>query len=105
VPVFEYAPRDSSGSAVHAVVRAHVESFLADATRVRDGHSLPRFVEDEFRTFLRCGSWQGLRAVPVHGLHDRVVRGLLMRRARLLSDLCCLSFRGRRAPAGLFDDR
>ena len=57
VPAFEYAPRDPSASAVYAVVRDHVEHFLDDATRSRDGHGLPGFVEHEFRAFLRCGYW------------------------------------------------
>jgi hypothetical protein len=59
VPVSEYTPRDPSASVVYVVVREHVESFLEEATRARDGHGLPRFVEDEFRAFLRCGFLAG----------------------------------------------
>lgn len=59
MPAFGYAPRDPSASAVYAVVREHVEHFLDDATRSRDGHGLPGFVEDEFRAFLRCGFLAG----------------------------------------------
>ncbi|MBM3484967.1 MAG: transposase, partial [Alphaproteobacteria bacterium] len=59
VPAVEYAPRDPSASALYAVVGEHVESFLAEAARMRDGQSLPRFVEDEFRGFLRCGFLAG----------------------------------------------
>jgi hypothetical protein len=59
VPVVEHTPRDPSASAIYAVVRAHVEGFLAEATRVRDGDSVPRFVAAEFRAFLRCGFLAG----------------------------------------------
>jgi hypothetical protein len=55
VPPVEYAPRDPSASAIDVVVRAHVEGFLAEAMRLRDGDGVPRFVEAEFRAFLRCG--------------------------------------------------
>jgi hypothetical protein len=35
VPVIEYTPRDPSASVIYAVVQAHVEGFLAEATRLR----------------------------------------------------------------------
>jgi hypothetical protein len=40
---------------LHAVIRAHLETFLHEAATRTDGPGLPRFVEDEFRAFLRCG--------------------------------------------------
>lgn len=58
MPVVEYTPRDPSASAIYAVVREHVEGFLAEATRLRD-EGVPRFVEAEFRAFLRCGFLAG----------------------------------------------
>ncbi len=36
-------------------MRDHVETFRAQAASLRDGEGLPRFVEQEFRDFLRCG--------------------------------------------------
>ena len=33
----------------------HYQTFLADASRLRDGEGLPRFVVDEFDAFLQCG--------------------------------------------------
>jgi hypothetical protein len=59
VPVVEYTPRDPSASAIYAVVQEHVEGFLAEATRLRDGDGVPRFVEEESRAFLRCGFLAG----------------------------------------------
>jgi hypothetical protein len=38
---------------LYTVIREHVETF--EAANRTDGTGLPRFVEDEFRTFLRCG--------------------------------------------------
>lgn len=40
----------------------HLETFRGQAARVRDGERLPRFIEDEFEGFLRCGWLAG--AVP-----------------------------------------
>jgi hypothetical protein len=50
-----YIPRQPAESVLYQVVRDHVESFLVEAARTRDGHGLPRFVEREFRDYLRCG--------------------------------------------------
>jgi len=41
------------------VVRDYFETFRARATTLRDGGGLPRFVEEEFRAFLGCGSLAG----------------------------------------------
>ena len=40
---------------LHAVIAEHLEAFLSEAADRPDGPGLPRFVEDEFRAFLRCG--------------------------------------------------
>ena len=40
---------------LYQVVRDHFETFHAQAASLRDGEGLPRFVEEEFRAFLRCG--------------------------------------------------
>jgi hypothetical protein len=39
----------------YQIVRAHFETFRARAASLRAGEGLPRFVEQEFRDFLRCG--------------------------------------------------
>ena len=38
-----------------SVVRDHYETFRVEAAWLRDGEGLPRFVEEEFAAFLRCG--------------------------------------------------
>jgi hypothetical protein len=51
-----YRPRDAEHTVLHAVIREHLETFLNEAATTRtDGPGLPRFVEEEFRAFLRCG--------------------------------------------------
>jgi hypothetical protein len=59
VPVADYRPRDPANSVLYAVVREHVETFRVEARRLRDGQGLPRFVDDEFAAFLRCGFLAG----------------------------------------------
>jgi hypothetical protein len=54
LPSGAYAPRDPA-SVLYRVVWEHYESFRAESACLRDGEGLPRFVEDEFRAFLRCG--------------------------------------------------
>ena len=49
----DLSPRDPSGSALHAVLRDHLETFLAE--RERADAPLPRFVTDELRGVLDCG--------------------------------------------------
>jgi len=53
--VHAYARRDPYQSVLYQVVRDHFETFRAESARLRDGEGLPRFVEAEFRGFLRCG--------------------------------------------------
>ncbi len=55
VQVAEYTRRNSGASVLYGVVRDHFETFRVESARIRDGDGLPRFVEDEFRAFLRCG--------------------------------------------------
>jgi len=55
LPSGAYAPRDPAASLLYQIVRGHYETFRAEAARLRDGEGLPRFVEDEFEAFLRCG--------------------------------------------------
>ena len=54
-PSTAYQPRVPSDGVVYQVVRDHFETFRAEAARLREGDGLPRFVEEEFRAFLRCG--------------------------------------------------
>ena len=51
-----YQPRTPEQQVLFHVVRDHFETFRAEAATIRDGEGLPRFVEDEFLAFLRCGS-------------------------------------------------
>ncbi len=55
VQVAEYTPRNPGASVLYAAVRDHFETFRVESGRIRGGDGLPRFVEDEFRAFLRCG--------------------------------------------------
>jgi len=55
LPSVEYTPRDPGGSVLQQIVREHFETFRAEAAHLRDGEGLPRFVEEEFEAFLRCG--------------------------------------------------
>jgi Transposase zinc-binding domain len=41
------------------VVRDHFETFRAEAAHVYERDGLPRFIEEEFRGFLRCGRLAG----------------------------------------------
>jgi hypothetical protein len=50
-----YRPRDAEHTVVHAVIREHLEPLLQTVSDQGDGGGLPRFVEQEFRDFLRCG--------------------------------------------------
>jgi hypothetical protein len=51
---------------LYQVVRDHFETFRAEAARIHERDGLPRFIEEEFRGFLRCGfSPAGSRAFTV----------------------------------------
>jgi hypothetical protein len=49
-----YLPRRPTESLLYGLVRQHLESFLAYARENYEG-GLPRYVESEFRAFLKCG--------------------------------------------------
>ena len=55
LPSGTYAPRDPAASVLYQVVCDHDQTFRAEASRLRDGEGLPRFVVDEFDGFLQCG--------------------------------------------------
>ena len=55
LPSVDYTPRDPAADVLHRVVRDHLQTFLAEAAHLRAGEGVPRFVEDEFQTFLTCG--------------------------------------------------
>ena len=48
-----YAPRQPEATLLHQVIRENLETFLARAGA--QGHTVPRFVEREFRAYLDCG--------------------------------------------------
>ena len=54
-PSTSYEPWDPAQSALDHIVRDHFETFRVQAAYLRDGESLPRFVEQAFRDFLQCG--------------------------------------------------
>jgi len=51
-----YVPRRPTETVLHQLVRANLESFLAYARANYDG-GLPRYVEQEFRAYIRCGDF------------------------------------------------
>jgi hypothetical protein len=51
-----YLPRRPAETVLHQLVRANLESFLAHARANYDG-GLPRYVEQEFRAYIRCGDF------------------------------------------------
>ena len=59
-----YVPRHPEKTALHLIVREHLETFLA-TVREQRGKDLPRYVEDELRRYVRCGvlSWGFLRVL------------------------------------------
>jgi len=58
-PSTTYEPRCPAQTALYQIVRDHFETFRVQAASLREGEGLPRFVEQEFRNFLRCGSLAG----------------------------------------------
>jgi hypothetical protein len=68
LPSVDYAPRDRAADVLHRVVREHLQTFLAEAAYLRDGEGVPRFVEEEFQSFLSCG-WS------LAGSHDSGASG------------------------------
>jgi hypothetical protein len=51
-----YVPRKPTETLLHQLVRANLESFLAYARANYEG-GLPRYVEQEFRVYIRCGDF------------------------------------------------
>lgn len=51
-----YAPRRPTETVLYGLVRQHLESFLAYAREHYDG-GLPRYVENELRSYLACGDF------------------------------------------------
>ena len=49
-----YRRREPERTALHAIVRDHLETFLEEP-RQRDGDAYPAFIEREFRRYLDCG--------------------------------------------------
>ena len=58
-PSPDYTPKTPAQGALYQVVRDHLETFRAEAARVYERDALPRFIEEEFRGFLRCGFLAG----------------------------------------------
>jgi hypothetical protein len=56
----ELLRRDATTAPLHALVREHLETFLARFEDEHGGRRLPRYVENELRAFLACGD-------PAHG--------------------------------------
>jgi len=54
-PSTTYEPGDPTTTVLFGIVRDHFETFRAQAASLRDGDGLPKFIEQEFRDFLRCG--------------------------------------------------
>jgi len=89
-----YTPRAGESSVLHRAVRENLESFLADTKAAHEhGFGVPRFVEEEFRSFLRCGvlAHGFLRARCASCGHGLLVGFSCKRRA------VCPSCTGRRA--------
>jgi hypothetical protein len=54
-----YEPRQPAQSVLYQIVRDHFATFRAQAARVGDREGLPRFIQEEFEGFLRCGFLAG----------------------------------------------
>src|SRR5881394_2974215 len=50
-----YRRREPEGTLLHATVRSHFKTFLAQVEERGDGAGLPRFVVSEFERYLACG--------------------------------------------------
>ena len=58
-PSSAYSPKSPARGVLYQVVRDHFETFRAEAAGIHDREGLPRFIEEEFRGFLRCGFLAG----------------------------------------------
>ena len=70
---FEYVPRNPEASVLYGVVAGELETFLARQEAC--DRQIPKFVEDEFRSFLECGILaQGFLRLRCQSCgHDRLV--------------------------------
>jgi hypothetical protein len=86
-----YRPRRPTETVLHSLVREYLETFLAH-TRETYGAPLPKYVETEFREYLRCGIFAHgfLRARCEACAHDLLVAFSCKNRA------VCPSCAGRR---------
>jgi hypothetical protein len=50
-----YRRREPTATALYPIVQHHLESFLAQAEADSRGDPVPRWAEDDFRAYLRCG--------------------------------------------------
>ena len=68
----------------HQVVRENLQTFLAQArARTEHGLGVPRFIDEEFRAFLRCVVVnQRLRQDCLRDVLPRALRGVLLQAAR-----------------------
>jgi hypothetical protein len=58
-PSSAYTPKTPAQGVLYQTVRDHLETFRVEAARVYERDALPRFIEEEFRGFLRCGFLAG----------------------------------------------
>jgi hypothetical protein len=58
-PSATYASKSPAQGVLYRIVHDHFETFRAEAGRMHDGDGLPRFIDEEFRGFLRCGFLAG----------------------------------------------
>jgi len=59
-----YRPKSPAQGALYQVVRDYFETFRAEAAAAHE-RGLPRFIEEEFRGFLRCGLLEGPSALAL----------------------------------------
>ena len=69
-----YVPRRPTETVLHQLVRANLESFLAYARANYDG-GLPRYVEQEFRAYIRCGDFYALVVIMLRTVAEGVFGG------------------------------
>ena len=102
-----YVPRLTERSVLHEVVRENLETFLAQArARTEHGFGVPRFVDEEFRAFIRCGVINhGFARVRLRNVLPRVLRRLLVQAPGRVPVMCgaarrcvCHPARGRGLP-------
>jgi hypothetical protein len=80
----EYRPRRPEEGVVYQVVREHYETFRAEAVARRDGDAVPRFIDEEFRGFLRPSTLLRAGLSTVEGRCGQLAAGF----ARFRCDGC-----------------